>query len=163
MNQLENLYACALCNMSFAVPKSLEKHVQTVHTVPKQSESTKKSEISNEILNDEAISDPESEEDSENEFKIEDCDIKLLTDHLNNSFCCQYCDKKFSQKCNLNRHEMIHTGEKPYSCNCCNLKFRHRSTLKVHERTHTTQRPYSCKNCDKSFATQHFLNVHANR
>ena len=32
--------------------------------------------------------------------------------------CC-YRNKAFQDSCKLKRHEIIHTGDKPYSCDIC--------------------------------------------
>ena len=33
-------------------------------------------------------------------------------------YMCRFCYKAFSNKQNVRRHELIHTGEKPFSCEC---------------------------------------------
>ena len=34
-------------------------------------------------------------------------------------FSCDQCNKKFSQKGNLDEHRRMHTGEKPFVCDIC--------------------------------------------
>lgn len=61
-------------------------------------------------------------------------------------FVCSYCGKKIDTKCKLQRHELIHTGEKPFKCELCPSGFNQRGSLKGHSRIHArkylmTQRP----------------------
>ena len=81
----------------------------------------------------------------------------------------------------LNKHMLIHTGEKPHQCADCGETFRTRSQLKCHERKHWLAKPsdkfpiedgltpktnlsveglYKCRHCDKSFAMKANLAVH---
>jgi uncharacterized Zn-finger protein len=68
-----------------------------------------------------------------------------------NGFPCKYCGKKLTSKEALKKHEMIHTGEKPYSCDNCGKRFINISSLKRHELLHTGEKPYSCQYCKKKF------------
>ena len=53
---------------------------------------------------------------------------------------CLLCLKCFPSPSKLRRHEMVHTGLKPFQCLVCGKRFRQSPHLKVHERTHTEER-----------------------
>ncbi|BGP38220.1 hypothetical protein JCM10449v2_002149 [Rhodotorula kratochvilovae] len=94
-------------------------------------------------------------------------------------FACSFdCPKAFARKSDLERHERIHKGVRPWRCDFedCNRDFIQRSALKVHQRTHTVwlaiveyihtgQRPYSCtvSTCQKTFCRKTTLTKHIRR
>lgn len=45
---------------------------------------------------------------------------------------CEFCQKSFKLKSNLQEHLRIHTGEKPYECDQCEYKFTSCGSLKHH-------------------------------
>ncbi|KAM7403270.1 hypothetical protein PAMA_003952 [Pampus argenteus] len=54
---------------------------------------------------------------------------------------CFQCFKCFPSASKLQRHEMVHTGLKPFQCNTCGKAFRQASHLKTHERSHCKNKP----------------------
>ena len=61
---------------------------------------------------------------------------KFVHDKILN-FACKYCGKKFSNKGNLNQHEVIHTGITPYQCHFCGKQCRRKTELEKHIESHS--------------------------
>ncbi|XP_037567897.2 oocyte zinc finger protein XlCOF15 [Dermacentor silvarum] len=54
-------------------------------------------------------------------------------------FACTICGRKFSLKCNLNRHNLVHTGVRNYGCEVCGQRFVLRQHLKKHLTRHAKE------------------------
>ena len=59
-------------------------------------------------------------------------------------FACLYCGKNFSRRAHLERHKLIHTGEKPYGCELCGRRFNQKSSVKEHMKIHQKGRFHMC-------------------
>ncbi|KAH6921486.1 hypothetical protein HPB50_001460 [Hyalomma asiaticum] len=58
---------------------------------------------------------------------------------------CSYCEKVFRQKCDLDKHLNVHTGERTYPCDLCLMAFARKDSLKRHSRLHLGDRPFRCR------------------
>ena len=75
-------------------------------------------------------------------------------------FRCDVCDRRFYQSSHLSTHKLKHSGLKRFSCTFCPLKFYTRSNLRSHERTHTGEKPYKCKHCGMAFTHKASVSSH---
>ncbi|XP_066536190.1 uncharacterized protein si:ch211-89o9.6 isoform X2 [Hoplias malabaricus] len=68
------------------------------------------------------------------------------------SYICKYCGKAFTGLSNVEAHQRVHTGEKPFKCETCGKLFAEAGNLKKHQRVHTGEKPFTCNRCGKHFA-----------
>jgi len=77
---------------------------------------------------------------------------------------CIFCDKIYSRKYGLRIHIRTHTGYKPLKCDFCQHRFGDPSNLNKHVRLHATtgDSRYKCNMCDKVLVRRRDLERHIN-
>lgn len=73
---------------------------------------------------------------------------------------CNFCKKSFATVYTKNRHEFIHTKERPFKCDFCPKQFLQEGAKIIHERIHTGEKPFECKFCKRAFISKANKNYH---
>ncbi|CAL9699748.1 unnamed protein product [Knipowitschia caucasica] len=75
-------------------------------------------------------------------------------------FSCSDCGKHYSKKSHLQRHKLVHSGQKPFGCSQCTSRFLTQAQLSAHMHVHSIRRSFSCSACGKGFSVQAQLQRH---
>ena len=67
-------------------------------------------------------------------FNAVSCLLQVDLNIISGRLACHYCPTTFKTTGEVNRHMMIHTGEKPFVCQFCNDAFNRKSNLQRHIR-----------------------------
>ena len=78
------------------------------------------------------------------------------------TYKCEFCEKRFSQKSNKNTHENnVHKKINKFACKICETTFTKRVGLENHIKTQHQVGEYKCKACPSIFAVEQKLKIHS--
>lgn len=83
--------------------------------------------------------------------------------HQGQMYQCDICQMQFSQKANMHRHRMRHSGVKPYECRYCKKRFFRKDQMQEHSMTHIkTGVDFDCPVafCSSKFSQHSILRSH---
>ena len=127
-------FACNICKMNFAERKHLRIHMNT-HTRETH------------------FSCDQCESQFTNTMALKQHRIRTHDDKSKKKrFACVQCSKSFTSLIGLSTHiQRLHTTVRSFSCDHCTKKFVDKSDLKRHEIVHSKESPFDCNMCSKSF------------
>ncbi|XP_072529545.1 uncharacterized protein [Salminus brasiliensis] len=73
---------------------------------------------------------------------------------------CNTCGRKFTRTSDVRRHQLTHTGERPFHCTQCDKTFQHAWDLTKHCKKFHGEASFSCLLCSSSFVNLRVLTAH---
>ena len=73
---------------------------------------------------------------------------------------CNICHQVFVNYASLVRHQIVHSGDKPYKCDECDKSYTTKWSLQVHQRTNHLENPLRCKKCGETLPNEAILGSH---
>ncbi|GIY37610.1 zinc finger protein 484 [Caerostris extrusa] len=115
-------HICGICKKAFLQEKALLEHFKTHADGDNATVTLSSTEIEKEVL--------------KTANKLHTCDL---------------CNRNFSTNAYLQKHLILHAGEKPHECPICHKTFALKDNLQKHYRVHDPMKQrYFCSECEKS-------------
>ncbi|KAK4319020.1 hypothetical protein Pmani_009999 [Petrolisthes manimaculis] len=136
-------YKCRFCSLKLTVLADIQAHMREAHP-----ERLYECEVCNERLPTKADLVCHLEQhiaSGEKPYSCTMCSRKYalprqlkehMRHHMNKTFGCSHCPKRFRSEAALQEHFNVHTGNRPYSCDQCLKRFTSKHILKTHMKTH---------------------------
>ena len=171
-NNSSKAYKCRFCELSFDTESELVTH-RLEHSGPKE---FKCDECEKEFYTEYALKEHTAKGHDFPQFICEICGKTYATrgsirvhkrTHFQASkdqlFKCPLCPKAFRIKCTMQKHQLTHTGERPFPCDLCGTRLTSFGNLQRHYQTiHKENRTkdWVCKTCGERFLSQWLMKVH---
>lgn len=138
-------FSCGMCSRTFTTEDNMNKHIQSDHTAPKEYKCNTCDKVfakpgslklhlktHKDELESIAETGPEDSKNEVTQTEEKKRKKKKAKKRKEGVFSCKTCDKEFSSKNSLNRHELIHEDIRQFSCDACGREFRHKHHAKIH-------------------------------
>lgn len=75
---------------------------------------------------------------------------------------CPTCQRMFSSRATLKRHQLTHAGSRSFTCKVCSATFGQKSALTTHTKSHDTSSATNlfCSSCERQFDNRQVFNAH---
>uniref|UniRef100_A0A8C7ITT8 C2H2-type domain-containing protein n=1 Tax=Oncorhynchus kisutch TaxID=8019 RepID=A0A8C7ITT8_ONCKI len=152
-------FTCPKCAYHSLEEKSLHLHMQSIHT-----EEYNKPNVSGKNRAEVSLC-PDNTGQIFTSIKPLLSSKTLITENsenqTGNSHTCATCGRLFTRSSDVRRHQLTHTGERPFHCSQCDRTFQHSWDLTKHEKKHGgTSITFPCQQCGSSFANLRSLTAH---
>ena len=163
-------YKCDLCDKSFTAGKYLSKH-KLCHAAESEREFSC-SYCSKRFIRKKHLESHIRMHTNERPFSCSICGktYKQMAQlvihnrlHTGERFYCYHCNKGFTAKCDMEKHQIVHFDQKPYKCDTCGSSFKRKGSLNMHVLVHfdasqlDTQK---CSICGSLFSCKNYLKSH---
>ncbi|RZC34937.1 zinc finger protein Xfin-like [Asbolus verrucosus] len=172
-------YKCAICNKRFSSILKAKQHNKEAHCTIVEKDSIQvvmKQPLLHTPDGLLPVAPPKSQSESKNgstkQFQCHICSVRFskmpnLNRHLllhngERKFKCDQCLKSYCTAHALKEHLLYHSGIKNYGCKVCGKKYMTASLLKRHTISHSTHKPYVCPYCNKNFKSVMLCRKHMN-